>query len=194
MPNHKEICSSCGKKTDGYDCVYLSSEGKSELHCTRCFNKLVSDKYDFGFEHPVFQSIKIRDSEGVSHQFQFRSILKPPYLTIEADEIGPEYPEGYHFQVLGDLEDDPLELFQKLYDRMQRAIKQKHLEQDEHGLSVGDDMVVRGIIAWDNETDGHLPLMVIDGKAVTWEEFGRMMMSFEGWQVKMEIYDRSEER
>jgi hypothetical protein len=34
---------------------------------------------------------------------------------------------------------------------------------------------------------------VIDGQEITWEQFGRMLMSFEGWQFKLEIYDRSKE-
>jgi hypothetical protein len=28
---------------------------------------------------------------------------------------------------------------------------------------------------------------------VTWEQFGRLLMSYEGWQFKLDIRDRSEE-
>jgi hypothetical protein len=38
-----------------------------------------------------------------------------------------------------------------------------------------------------------VPLLIIDGKEITWNEFGRMLMSFEGWQFKMEVADKSEE-
>jgi hypothetical protein len=38
-----------------------------------------------------------------------------------------------------------------------------------------------------------VPLLVIDGREITWEEFGRMLMTFEGFQFKLEICDRSEE-
>jgi hypothetical protein len=41
-------------------------------------------------------------------------------------------------------------------------------------------------------TAGCLPLLVIDGKEISWEEFGRMVMTFEGWQFRFEIRDRSE--
>jgi len=41
--------------------------------------------------------------------------------------------------------------------------------------------------------DGRLPLLVIDGKEISWEQLGRMMMSFEGWQFRLQIKDRSEE-
>jgi hypothetical protein len=30
-------------------------------------------------------------------------------------------------------------------------------------------------------------------RAILWEEFGRMLMTFEGFQFKLEIRDRSEE-
>jgi hypothetical protein len=36
-------------------------------------------------------------------------------------------------------------------------------------------------------------MLVIDGRQVSWEEFGRMHMTFEGWQFRMDIRDRSEE-
>ena len=38
-----------------------------------------------------------------------------------------------------------------------------------------------------------MPLVVIDGREISWEQFGRMLMTFEGWQFKLQIFDRSEE-
>jgi hypothetical protein len=38
-----------------------------------------------------------------------------------------------------------------------------------------------------------MPLVVIDGREISWEQFGRMLMTFEGWQFKLQILDRSEE-
>ena len=40
---------------------------------------------------------------------------------------------------------------------------------------------------------GHPPLIVIDGKELRWDEFGRMLMTYEGFHFKLEIFDRSEE-
>jgi hypothetical protein len=53
--------------------------------------------------------------------------------------------------------------------------------------------VVRGRIEWDQDEDGRVPLLVIDGRGITWDQFGRMLMTFEGWQFKLEILDNSEE-
>jgi hypothetical protein len=77
---------------------------------------------------------------------------------------------------------------------MRRALTWQHIVEGKGSLSLTDDLKVRGRFEWDNETDGELPLLVIDGKAVTWDEFGRILMTFEGWQFKIEIYDPSEER
>jgi hypothetical protein len=49
------------------------------------------------------------------------------------------------------------------------------------------------LIEWDDAHDGRVPLVVVDGREITWEEFGRMLMAFEGWQFKLEIRDMSEE-
>jgi len=38
-----------------------------------------------------------------------------------------------------------------------------------------------------------VPPIVVDGREITWDRFGRMPMTFEGWQFKLEIRDQSEE-
>jgi hypothetical protein len=52
---------------------------------------------------------------------------------------------------------------------------------------------VRGRIGWDETQVGRLPLVVIDGKKVSWEDLGQVLMSMEGWQFRLDIADPSEE-
>ena len=52
---------------------------------------------------------------------------------------------------------------------------------------------VCGRIEWDDTSDGRVPLLIIDGHEVSWDELGRMLMSFEGWQFRMSIRDQSED-
>ena len=69
----------------------------------------------------------------------------------------------------------------------------RHLKEErQFGLSIAD-FLVRGRIDGDPAEDSSGPLLVIDGREVTWEHFGRMLMSFEGWQFRLEIHDRSDE-
>jgi hypothetical protein len=76
---------------------------------------------------------------------------------------------------------------------MRRALSAKHLTDGGHGLQIAEQRVVRGRIEWDDASDGRVPLLVIDGREIGWDEFGRMLMSFEGWQFKLSIADKSEE-
>jgi hypothetical protein len=64
--------------------------------------------------------------------------------------------------------------------------------RSEHDTQIADQMVC-GRIEWDESEGGRVPLLVIDGQEVSWDEFGRMLMSFEGWQLRVIIRDRSEE-
>jgi hypothetical protein len=95
--------------------------------------------------------------------------------------------------VIGNPEDDLLVLLGRLIEKMRRALSVKHIEDGELGWHITDHQVVRGLIDWDVASDGRVPLLIIDGREITWEEFGRMLMSFEGWQFKLEIRDISEE-
>ena len=70
-------------------------------------------------------------------------------------------------------------------------------EETAHGPQIAksaDGWVVRGQIEWDDEENGRVPRLVVDGKGYSWDELGRMLMSFEGFRLKMEVYDKSEDR
>ena len=143
------------------------------------------------FQHPQFSSVELADKEGNKHLFYFVTRLLGAEVSIEAYEEST-YP-GYRFQVHG-VAEDVQKLYRKLLGKMRRALTWQHIVEEKGSLSVTDDLKVRGRFEWDDETDGELPLLVIDGNAVTWDEFGRILITFEGWQFKIEIYDPSEER
>ena len=80
----------------------------------------------------------------------------------------------------------------RLIERMCRHLSVKHLANNGSGLQIAE-YTVRGQISADLEADERTPLLVIDGREVSWEEFGRTLMTFEGWQFRMEIVDLSDE-
>jgi len=43
------------------------------------------------------------------------------------------------------------------------------------------------MIEWDDAHDGRVPILIIDGREITWNEFRRMLMSFEGCQFKLTV-------
>ena len=68
----------------------------------------------------------------------------------------------------------------------------RHVHRTEFGwqLTKGDRFV--GRIEWDPDSDVRLPLVVIDGKAFTWEQVGHMLMTFEGFTLEARIRDTIE--
>jgi len=113
-------------------------------------------------------------------------------VVLEAFELNAGEPGGYEFEVLGDPEGDLFALLAGLIARMRRALAVRHLKDDRFGLGIAN-FLVRGRISCDTDADERLPLLVIDGREVPWGEFGRMLMTFEGWQFRLDIRDRSEE-
>ena len=83
-------------------------------------------------------------------------------------------------------------LLGRLIERMRRSLSVKHLVRGECGTQIADKTVC-GQIDWDESNDGRVPLLVIDGREVAWDELGRMLMTFEGWQFRVTIREPSEE-
>ena len=194
-PDRPLRCHTCGRAIAGFESVhYGSGEGGYRDLCNRCFNEEVATSNEINFSHVQFEPLDIRDAAGVAHRFHFEVRLLGDRVSLQAFELVGGDPGGYEFQVLGDAADDLFRLMGQMVPRIRRMLSQQHLKTEPHmpGLHIADFMV-RGRITWDDKRDGRLPMLVIDGKEISWEQFGRMVMTFEGWQFKMEIKDPSEE-
>ncbi len=187
-------CEECGREIrHSYESVHVTESDGSpgRLLCNECHNREAAAYVGIDFIHQVFSSVELDDAEGNKHLFNFATRLLGDKVAIEAYEEDADH--GYQFQVVGRAE-EVKKLFRKLLGKIRRALTWQHLVEEDGSRHVADDLTVRGRFEWDDETDGRLPLVVIDGKGMTWDEFGRILMSFEGWQFKIEIYDRSDER
>ncbi|NNF64220.1 MAG: hypothetical protein HKN07_08150 [Acidimicrobiia bacterium] len=76
----------------------------------------------------------------------------------------------------------------RLMEKMHRGLNRLHLKPG--GIQ---DKTVRGRFEWDEEQDGRIPRVVVDGISLSWDELGEMLMSFEGWQFRLEIADPADE-
>ena len=189
-----KICDACGTAVPTYDVVsYGSLElGYREL-CDRCFNTEMASVLGLErFEHVGLHPVVMTDCAGEKHEFHFRMRLHGSVMALDAFELKTGAPGGYQFQILGKPDDEPLLLLGSLIERIRRNLSVRHLVPSEHGTQIADRTVC-GRIEWDESEDGRVPLLVIDGQEVSWDEFGRMLMSFEGWQLRVAIRDRSEE-
>ena len=196
VPPPRQIrCDGCSQITPSYDIVHYGSMEQGYRHlCSRCFNTEVAQLAGLeGFEHANFEPVGLTDCRGELHEFHFRTHLLGPGVSLDAFELRNGEPAGYYFQIIGDPEDDLLVLLGRLIEKMRRALSVQHLKDGDCGLQIADDGVVRARIEWDDAQDGRLPLLIIDGREIDWDQFGRMLMSYEGWQFKLTLADKSEE-
>jgi hypothetical protein len=144
------------------------------------------------FANIRFEPVGMVDRAGEKHEFHFQTRLLGNIVALDAFELRDESPAGYRFQVVGHPGDDALVLLGRLIEKMRRALSTQHLTDGEYGLQIAD-RTVRGRIEWDDSAAERTPLIVVDGREISWEDFGRMLMTFEGWQFKLDISDPSEE-
>ena len=194
----QEKCEFCGEYVPRYSTIYVAPEKEYLCSCLTCFNKRMAEYSGTDLEHVDFEPIILKDNQGVEHEFHFTIRHLGDRVGIDSFEIKDGHRGGYEFSLIGDIDKEIFDLFGTLFERMRRGLNRKHLEWDgtTNSWQISNDDVVRGSISSDLESDdfyGHPPLIVIDGKEIRWDEFGRMLMPYEGFHFKLEIFDRSEE-
>ena len=144
------------------------------------------------FDTIELKSITLEDCKGKPHEFHFFTQLGPSGLAINVREMIRRGQVGYSFSTHGPHGCSQEDLILDLYEKMKRGLLKKYLEKY-NGQDVIKDRQAVGRIEWDDDYSGEIPRLVIDGRVVTWSEFGKMLMSFEGWQFKLDMIDSSEE-
>jgi hypothetical protein len=174
-------CESCGSEVPGYDIVNCGSVEHGDRHlCNQCFNAEVASAQGLeSFENRRFDPIVMSDCAGA-------------VVAMDAFEVERGRPAGYQFQTVDDSDVELISLLGRLIERMRRRLSVKNLVQSDQRLEIADQ-TVRGRIEWNESKDERMPLLVIDGQDVSLEDLGRMLVTFEGWQFRMEIRDQSEE-
>jgi len=142
-------------------------------YCRQCFNAEAAKLGGVDFGRLNFEPVCLVDCLGQAHEFHFRTHLFGPGVALDAFELRDGSPAGYQFQIIGDPEEELLALLGRLIDKMRRALSVKHIQDSEYGLQVAHK-VVRDRIEWDEAEDGRVPLIVVNGREITWDQFGRM--------------------
>ena len=155
-------CNACGTAVSTYDGVYLSNGNDSRFLCSKCYNESISKATGLNFDHLSFHPIILADKDDENHTFHIQTRLFGDKVNIQALEIRDSEPKGYEFSVHGNAEDDLFGLFAKLVDRIRRELERRHIEPSNLTLySITNEDIVRGHIAWDDDTDGEVPCLVL---------------------------------
>ena len=193
---NKFHCQACGAITASHDIVHFGSAGDVYRDlCTACFNTEMAARAGLHqFENVQLAPVGIADCDGAMHEFHFRTRLLGDILSLEAFELVEGNPAGYQFQLVGLAEEEIFVLLGRLIQRIRRTLSVKHITHERGMLGHQIvDSVVRGRVEWDEAEEGRIPQVLVDGRTYTWEELGEMLMTFEGWQFKLEMFDPSDE-
>jgi hypothetical protein len=180
-------CGLCRKVLQPFDSISVTGVGE---RCYRCFNGETAERLGVDFDNTPIDPVVVSDIDGVPHTFEIRSMLVATGHAMYArerqrrDERG-----GYRFEILGDFEVDARELFKQLHARIQQGLSVRYVRKTEHGWQLTQDHRLRGVIEWDPDVNGATPLVVIDGRSFTWDQVGRMLMTFEGFTLNATIED-----
>jgi hypothetical protein len=70
-------------------------------------------------------------------------------------------------------------------------LSRQYLERHPHrsGWIIGDDEVAGRFISNENDEIGGPYDVVVDGRTLTWEEFGKSLEPYEGWRFRLVIED-----
>jgi len=129
-----------------------------------------------------------RGPDGVEHRMVYRALRTPGGIEVLAEEDDWAADDGYRLVLLGAHDADAGSLFKQLRRMVREAIAQQYLERATHR----DGWIVRGQevegrLVWRDHGPGYD--VVVDGRRLTWEEFGAAMEPFEGWTFRLTIHD-----
>ena len=180
-------CGLCGKILRPYDSISVAGVGE---RCSRCFNEESADRLGIDFDNTPIAPIVVTDVDGVRHRFEIRSMLVGTGHAMYAREVRKR--GGYRFAILGDFETDARDLFKLLRERIRQGLSVRHVQETEHGWQLTQAHRLSGVIEWDPETEGMRPLLIVDGRTFTWDQIGRMLMTFEGFTLNAIVEDSIE--
>ena len=180
-------CYDCGNKFPPFYSVRLSIRGSNNTInlCHDCNNKRMAKKYSVELMELQKMVFVMKDDKGQDHIFRVRKKIKPRCIIIEAQEFIDGEINGYNFEVTDDLHCDQINLEKELYEKVQVELANKSVER---AIDLGDlPNKVTGMISCNENSIEDVPVVIINGKEYSWQKFGEMMKSYEGWHFKLEL-------
>ena len=190
-------CQWCGKNSSGNGMVALTiKEGEpSQSICRDCYNGFVADMLGIEDYKDFEKEIIITDCDGIEHRFQIGKTIHPTGICWEAVEHISVDKIGYSFEVHQDFEEDSNDALERLYKKVKKGLSKKFIKrevfQGQELISIKES-VVEGRIEWDDRYGNSTPKFVIDGQEYSLKEFGKILMSCEGWNFRLEIIEPTE--
>lgn len=164
-----------------------------EVLCDRCVDNQISEFTGMPrLPDPPADEV-FTGPDARAHRFRFRLWRAPTGVSVEAAEIDCPTGEGYQLKLLGQHDADIDALLSSLRERITARISRVDLTPNPHreGWMLAGE-TVSGRFEWNDEGDSGKPYdVVVDGRRLSWGEFGNAFEGLEGWGFTLHVDDLS---
>ncbi len=185
-------CDYCGGKSSWGMVIIRDSSGLEHHYCRGCHNEVMSLAVGVDNFTDFIKTYQVNDANGNVHIFEIDKEIFGLGIKWIAYEIRNGEVEGYQFMVYSELGNNPIASLQKLYNKINKGLSKIYVVQEKIegrvSRSLPYDKIV-GRIEWDDDSNGEVPKIVIDGKTYTWHEVGKMIMGYEGYNLMINVHE-----
>jgi hypothetical protein len=156
--------------------------------CDRCADKLIASRTGWPeLEDPpppdVFQG-----PDGAEHRMVYRVLRTPGGIEVLAEEDDWAVDDGCRVVLLGSHDADVGAMWKQLRRKVRATLSHQYLERSPHRDAwIMRGKEVEGRLVWRDDRLGYD--VVVDGRRLTWEEFGDVLEPFEGWTFRLSIHE-----
>lgn len=159
--------------------------------CDRCYDTRIAASSGWPRLPDPPNPETIAGPDGRRHRIIYRVWRSPGGIAVEAGE-GDRLSDGYFVQVVGPHDADASMLVERVKASIRLRIAHPDLERSpsgDHWIIAGNDLTGRLVWREDGEPYG----VVVDGRHLSWEDFGRTLEPFEGWEFRLSFGDGLDE-
>lgn len=182
-------CASCGGRPAD---MHLGTEGPL---CDRCFDDRIATGTGLPRLPDAPPPVAITDADGSSHTMIYRLFRGPAGISARLVEQDPPPGGGYEFEEFGEHDADPEMLLDLVTARAGTEMARRSLTRASSGqweICNDEGRHADEVVGRIETVPPFGPLtLVVDGHAVTWNELGQALSSYEGWQFVLRIADPS---
>ncbi|MDI6880520.1 MAG: hypothetical protein QMC95_16915 [Desulfitobacteriaceae bacterium] len=173
--------------------VHLTISEEKTLHiCMECNNNLTAEFMGIDlepFEPGIYEFSGVRCNK---HKFDIERNVNPMGIGYEASEVTEDGRPGFRVAVMDSVDCNQQLLLEKLKAKIKTTIFKRYLKT-EMSPYTGKQIIIKknevaGRLEYNDEND-KFPKLVIDGQEFSWEELGRMLNSYEGFQFQLKVFD-----
>jgi len=143
----------------------------------------MSEQMDLNKPKDIPEYLFFEDCNKVMHSFNIEFMIFPMGLSLRAIEVSPD---EYECSIFGELDEEFPVMWNKLLVKLQKMLSLKYTVDG----NWAKDLAV-GRLEYNEDSD--YSDVVIDGKRVTWEDLGMFLNRYQGFQIKIEIADATDD-